>query len=179
MDLILFISGILQLFLGLIIGVAFIYFAFRVFRKMTRGIDDISELKKKNVSVAILDSSVIFAIILAVKNSIDPAITTFVNEIKDPASTTAAYFQTAAIMALQIIIAGIIGFISIYLAMKLFMWLSREIDELEEIKNDNRAIAILMAVVIISVALLIQPAIGTILDSLVPFPEVSFRDIGH
>ena len=179
MDLILFISGLVQIALSLVIGVLFIYAASRVFRKMIKGIKETEELKNNNIAVAILNGAIIIALILVVRSSIESAITIFGNTLRNPDAVVSAYFQTALIMLLHIIIAGLVAFSAIYFAMYFFMWLTKDLDELAEIKNNNIAVSLLLGIIIISIALLLQPGITTILDSLIPYPPVSLIDIGN
>ena len=179
MDLILFISGLVQIALSLVIGVLFIYAASRVFRKMIKGINETEELKNNNIAVAILNSAIIIALILVVSNSIESAITIFGNTLRNPDAVISTYLQTVLIMLLHIIIAGLVAFSAIYIAMYFFMWLTKDLDELAEIKNNNIAVSLLLGIIIISIALLLQPGITTILDSLIPYPPVSLIDIGN
>jgi len=179
MDLILFITGLVQLALSLLIGVLFIYAASRVFQKMIIGINETDELKNNNIAVAILNSAIIIALILVVGSSIESAITIFGNTLRNPDAIISTYLQTALIMLLHIIIAGLVAFSTIYFAMHFFMWLTKDLDELAEIKNNNVAVSLLLGIIIISIALLLQPGISTILDSLIPYPPVSIIDIGN
>ena len=179
MDLILFITGLVQIALSLVIGVLFIYAASRVFRKMIKGINETEELKNNNIAVAILNSAIIIALILVVSNSIESAITIFGNTLRNPDAVISTYLQTVLIMLLHIIIAGLVAFSAIYIAMYFFMWLTKDLDELAEIKNNNIAVSLLLGIIIISIALLLQPGITTILDSLIPYPPVSLIDIGN
>jgi uncharacterized membrane protein YjfL (UPF0719 family) len=179
MDLILFITGLVQIILSLLIGVLFIYAASKVFRKMIKGINETDELKNNNIAVAILNSAIIIALILVVSNSIESAITIFGNTLRNPDAIFSTYVRTALIMLLHIIIAGIVAFSSIYIAMHFFMWLTKDLDELAEIKKNNIAVSLLLGIIIISIALLLQPGITTILDSLIPYPPVSLIDIGN
>jgi uncharacterized membrane protein YjfL (UPF0719 family) len=179
MDLILFITGLVQVALSLLIGVLFIYAASKVFRKMIKGINENDELKNNNIAVAILNSAIIIALILVVSNSIESAITIFGNTLRNPDAIFSTYVRTALIMLLHIIIAGIVAFSSIYIAMHFFMWLTKDLDELAEIKKNNIAVSLLLGIIIISIALLLQPGITTILDSLIPYPPVSLIDIGN
>jgi uncharacterized membrane protein YjfL (UPF0719 family) len=78
----------------------------------------------------------------------------------------------------HIILGGIIAFTAIYFALQIFIWLTKDLDELKEIKESNTAVGILLGIIIVSIALLLQPGIVTVLDSLIPFPNVSLIDIG-
>ncbi len=179
MDLVLLITGLVQIALSLVIGVLFIYAASKVFQKMIKGINETEELKNNNIAVAILNSAIIIALILVVSSSIESAITIFGNTLRNPDAIISTYLQTALIMLLHIIIAGLVAFSAIYFAMYFFMWLTKDLDELAEIKKNNVAVSLLLGIIIISIALLLQPGITTILDSLIPYPPVSLIDIGN
>ena len=56
--------------------------------------------------------------------------------------------------------------------------IQRDIDEFKEIKGNNIAVSIFLSVIIIAIALLLEPGLRTLLDALIPFPPVSFIDIG-
>ena len=178
MDLSLLVSGILQLILSLTIGVVFIYAGFRFFHKRLKSINEIEELKKNNIAVAILNASIILALVIMVKNAIEPAITVFSMALRNPNATFISFLQMAGIMLVQIILAGCIAYISIYFAINLYTHLTKDIDELGEIKNNNIAVSIVLGIVIISISLLMQQGIKSILDALIPFPSVSLKDIG-
>lgn len=178
MDLSLLFAGLLQLVLSLLIGIIFIYAGFRFFHKKIKSINEIEELKKNNIAVAILNASIIIALVIMVKNAIEPAITVFSLTLRNPEATYITFLQTAAIMLLQIILAGIISYLSIYLAINLYTYLTKDIDELSEIKNNNIAVSIVFGVVIIAISLLMQQGIKSILDALIPFPSISLKDIG-
>ena len=178
MNLILLITGLVQIALSLIVAVFLIYFTSKIFRKLITGINETEELKKNNISVAILNGSIILALILVVKKSIDSSITIFANTLRNPDASFSTFLDSAFVMLGHIILGGIIGFTTIYLALQIFIWLTRDLDELKEIKENNIAVGILLGIIIVSMALLLQPGIVTVLDSLIPFPQVSLIDIG-
>jgi uncharacterized membrane protein YjfL (UPF0719 family) len=178
MDLILLITGIVQVLLSLIIAVALVYLSSKIFRKLITGINETEELKKNNVAVAILNGSIVLALILVVKKSIESAITIFGNILRNPEAVLSSYFKSALIMLGHIILGGLIAFTAIYTALQIFIWLTKDLDELKEIKENNTAVGILLGIIIVSMALLLQQGVDTILNSLIPFPPVSLIDIG-
>jgi len=178
MDLILLITGIVQIFLSLIIAITLVYFSSKIFRKLITGINETEELKKNNVAVAILNGSIVLALILVVKKSIESAVIIFGNTLRNPDSVMSSYFQSGLIMIGHILLGGIIAFAVIYTALQIFIKLTADLDELKEIKENNTAVGILLGIIIVSMALLLQPGVDTILNSLIPFPPVSLIDIG-
>ena len=178
MDLILLITGIVQILLSLLIAVTLVYLSSKIFRKMITGINETEELKKNNVAVAILNGSIVLALILVVKKSIESAITIFGNILRNPDAVLSSYIKAALIMLGHILLGGIIAFTSIYAALQIFIWLTKDIDEMKEIKENNTAVGILLGIIIVSMALLLQQGVDTVLNSLIPFPPVSIIDIG-
>ena len=92
MDLILLITGIVQVALSLLIAIFLIFTASKIFRNMISGINETEELKKNNVAVAILNGSIVLALILVVKKSIESAITIFANTLRNPDAVISSYF---------------------------------------------------------------------------------------
>jgi uncharacterized membrane protein YjfL (UPF0719 family) len=178
MDFILLLTGIVQIAMSLLIGILLIYLASKVLQKLISGIDEVDELKKNNIAVAILNGSITFSLILVVKNSVESAITIFSNTLRDPNAEFISFLKTALIMLLHVFVAGIVAFTVISIALLIFVRLTKELNELGEIKKNNIAVSILLGIIIISMAMLLQPGIITVLDSLIPFPPVSLIDIG-
>lgn len=178
MDIILLITGIVQVFLSLLIATTLAYLASKIFRKLISGINETEELKKNNIAVAILNGSIVLALILVVKKSIESAVTIFGNTLRNPDAVISSYFQSGLIMIGHILLGGIIAFTAIYTALLIFVKLTADLDELKEIKENNTAVGILLGIIIVSMALLLQPGVDTILNSLIPFPPVSLIDIG-
>jgi uncharacterized membrane protein YjfL (UPF0719 family) len=178
MDLILLITGIVQVFLSLLIAVTLVYLSSKIFRKMITGINETEELKKNNVAVAILNGSIVLALVIVVKKSIESAIIIFGNVLRNPDAVVSSYIKSAVIMLGHILLGGIIAFTSIYAALQIFIWLTKDLDELKEIKENNTAVGILLGIIIVAMALLLQQGVDTILNSLIPFPPVSLIDVG-
>jgi uncharacterized membrane protein YjfL (UPF0719 family) len=178
MDIILLITGLVQILLSLFLGILFVYSASKVFQKLTRGINETEELKNNNIAVGILNGAIILAIIIVVRNSIETAITIFSNTLRNPEAELMTYVKTALLMLGHIVLAGIIAFAAVYFALLIFMRLTNDLDELKEIKENNIAVSIFLSVIIIAIALLLEPGLRTLLDALIPFPPVSFIDIG-
>lgn len=177
MHLVLLISGIVEIIISLLLGVLFIYAVFKVFSALTRGIDELQELKRKNTAVGILISAMFISVTFIIKSAMDPALMVFTNTLRNPDAGISNYIQTAGIMFSHFIVSGILGFAAIFLALQVFIWLSRDLDEIEELKNNNIAVGVLMAAVVFCVALLIQPGIKTLLDALIPYPDIMSRNI--
>ena len=74
------------------------------------------------------------------------------------------------IIFLIIIVASIylINVLSFYL----FSLMTKTLNEFEEIKKDNIAVAIISGVIIISVSVMLKDSLYFLLDTFVPYPEI-------
>lgn len=167
-----FLQGVIELALSLVGGISVFFISFRVLSILTKNIDEIAELKKNNIAVAILSSSFIFGIMLLVRSALIPA-----NDILGftLGSSNSGYVDILlAILriVLFLLLSAVIGFVVIWLAMKSFLFLTKDIDELKEIKANNIAIALIVAILVISAAFLIEHSVVTFLNGLIKSPEI-------
>lgn len=145
--------GVLQLVVGLILAIASIYIGLSLFGKFTKGINEEEELKKGNAAVGILQA----AIILSIANVVQSGVV----------GLTGAFtvgFSINAIIAgiIQLLVGIILAVVAIYMAINVLDRITKNIDEMEELKKGNVAVAILMAGVLIAVSYVVQAGVSGI-----------------
>lgn len=151
--------GLIQLAISFF-AVIFIFFvSFVVFNILTKKIDEEEELKANNFAVSILLSSFIFSMMLLITSALAPANQNLLIAIQQKVAVSALAIVLGKIV-LIFVIAAIVAFIIMWVAMLSFMFLTTTIDEMAEIKNKNIAIAIVLGVLLISMALLISSSGG-------------------
>lgn len=165
-------SGVATLLLSLILCIGFIFLTLYLLGKTNKSLGMIRLLKENNISYALYLGSILFAVGWIMKSAVDPALQTFLTTMRLPSTETLQLVQTIGIILLQIFLSGSIAFVSITLALLLFQKMTRKIREMEEIRKNNISLGILAAVIIILLALFIQPGIRMILDGTIPFPPV-------
>jgi uncharacterized membrane protein YjfL (UPF0719 family) len=69
-------------------------------------------------------------------------------------------------LAIAIILGAVVAFLSFYL----FQWFTRDLDEWEELRQGNPAVGIVLGAILISVALVLRPALAV---------ETQTWDAGH
>ncbi len=145
--------GVLQLVVGLILAIASIYLGLSLFGKFTKGIDEEEELKKGNVAVGILMA----AIILSIANVVQAGVMGLTGALT-------IGFSISAILAglIQLLIGIILAVVAIYMAINILDKITKNIDEMEELKKGNVAVAILMAGVLIAVSFVVQAGVSGI-----------------
>mgnify|MGYP001455816855 FL=1 len=160
MDIVNAFVGLVQLLIAILMAVAALYIGYSTFSKITRGMDEAAELKKGNVAVGIIIASILFAIAIVVQAGIAGISIGIMNALQgDWFSLIAAVIQ----LILGIILAVAVS----YFALNVMDKLTKGIDEFEELKKGNVAVALLMAGVIIATAVIIQSGVIGITSALI------------
>ncbi len=152
--------GIIQLVIAIILAVVALYIGFSVYGKITKGIDEQKELAKGNVAVGILIASVFIAIGIVVQSG--------VAGVSSGISKALAGDPLALVVSVvQLILGIILAVAAIYLALNVLDKLTEGVEEFEELKKGNVAVALEMAGVIITTAIIIQSGVLGITAALV------------
>ncbi len=171
MELISAVVGIIQLVIAIILAVAALYIGFSVLGKITKGIDEEKELAKGNAAVGILVASVFVSIGLVVQSGvigISDGLKIAVQGIPNIATDGLMPVVLPIVLAIIQLILGIgLAIVAIYLALNILDKLTKGIDEFEELKKGNVAVALEMAGVIITVAIIIQSGVMGITRALI------------
>lgn len=170
MNSLLALQGLLEIFISAVFGVLIFFISFKMFSMLTKELDEVAEIKKNNVAISVLGSSFIFGIMILVKSSIDPSMDTLKNLLKAENFTFILLFFSIIRILLIFIFSSIFSFTILWLAVKLFTMLTTEIDEMSEIKNNNIAISLILATLVISMSLILSSPLKTLLDGMVSSP---------
>lgn len=168
MNLVLLSQGIIELVISIIFALAVFLLSFKVFSVLTKNIDESKEIANNNIAVALLIGSFIFGIILMIKTSIGPVLDILTSVLNSNESTFLTIILTIARILIFFIFSAIFAFVILWLAIKLFTLLTTDIDEMEEIKNNNFSVAIILTTLIISMSLILAKPLETLLTGLVP-----------
>ncbi len=160
------IVGLFQLLISIIFAVLALYIGFAVLTKITKIIDDEKELKKGNAAVGILVAAVFVAIALVVQSGVS-GLSVGINK-----AVSVGIFSIDGLLAIfsafiQLILGIVLAVGAIYLALYILDKLTQGIDEFEEIKKGNVAVALMMGGVIIAVAVIIQSGVIGITAALI------------
>jgi uncharacterized membrane protein YjfL (UPF0719 family) len=158
--------GLVQLVIAIIFAVIALYIGFSTLSKITKGMDEEKELAKGNVAVGIIVASVFIAIALVVQSGVQGL------SIGIGKAAAVGLFSVDGLLDIgaafvQLILGIILAIAAIYLALNILDKLTKGIDEFEEIKKGNVAVALEMAGVIIAVAVIIQSGVLGITAALI------------
>jgi uncharacterized membrane protein YjfL (UPF0719 family) len=160
MDLVNAFVGLIQLIIAIILAVVALYIGYSTFSKITKGMDETQELVKGNVAVGIIIASILFAIAIVVQSGIAGISIGIINALEGDWWSLIAAF-------IQLILGIILAIVVIYLALNIMDRLTKGLDEFEELKKGNVAVALLMAGVIIATAVIIQSGVIGITSALI------------
>ncbi len=168
MELVNAIVGIVQLVIAIILAVVALYIGFSVLGKITKGIEEEKEIAKGNAAVGILVASVFIAIGVVVQSGVAG----ISGGIKAAQASAGGILSIGGITAiglsiLQLILGIVLAIAAIYLALNILDKLTKGIEEFEELKKGNVAVALEMAGVIITTAVIIQSGVQGITAALI------------
>ena len=158
--------GIIQLLISLIFAVVALYIGFAVLSKITKDIDVEKELKKGNVAVGIIVAVVFVAIALVVQSGVS-GLSVGINKALSVGILSVDGLLAIGVASIQLILGIVLSVGAIYLALNILDKLTKGVEEFEEIKKGNIAVALEMAGMIIAVAVIIQSGVIGITAALV------------
>lgn len=150
--------GLVQLVISIIFAVVALYVGFAVLGKITKGIDEEKELAKGNVAVGILVASVFVAIALVVQSGVS-GLSVGINKALNVGILSLDGLTIVGIALIQLVLGIVLAVGAIYLALNILDKLTKGVEEFEELKKGNVAVALEMAGVIIAVAVIIQSGV--------------------
>ena len=158
--------GLIQLLISIIFAVLALYIGFAVLSKITQGIDEEKELAKGNAAVGIIVASVFVAIALVVQSGVS-GISVGINKALSVGILSVDGLLAVCVAFIQLILGIVLAIAAIYLALNILDKLTKGVEEFEEIKKGNVAVALEMGGVIIAVAVIIQSGVIGITAALV------------
>ncbi len=159
--------GIIQLVIAIILAVVALYIGFSVFGRITKGIDEQKELAKGNTAIGILVASVFFAIGIVVQSGVTGISGGLKAAMQADTLLSFNGLMPIVLALIQLILGIVLAIAAIYLALNVLDKLTKGIEEFEELKKGNVAVALEMAGVIVTTAIIIQSGVQGITAALI------------
>ncbi|NMB78851.1 MAG: DUF350 domain-containing protein [Methanomicrobiales archaeon] len=150
--------GLLQLVVAIIFAVLALYIGFSVLGKITKDIDEEKELAKGNVAVGIIVAAVFVAIAIVVESGVK-GLSAGISKALSVGILSADGMIAIGLSVAQLVLGIALAVGAIYLALNILDKLTKGVEEFEELKKGNVAVALEMAGVIIAVAVIIQSGV--------------------
>jgi uncharacterized membrane protein YjfL (UPF0719 family) len=161
--------GLAELALSLLLAFLTTWFAFKRFSRLTRDVEEMKELRANNTAVGILLGSTVLSIALVVRQAAYPMISSLETVVHKGLSFMGV-LKGIGVAAASITLSMIIALLAIWTAVRLFLRLTKEIDEMAEIRRNNVAVAIVLGCLIIVVGLFLGQGIQSLLAAMIPMP---------
>lgn len=166
------IFGLIEFLLSILISIILIFGSYRLFLVFTARLDEEKQLRSKNKSIGIILGSTILGEAIVVKQAIYPVMAVIQIYILGQDKNIANFFAMIGLSIGYVVLAGFLALACILFSFWMFNRMTPRIDQFEEIKKDNLAVAIFMGFFILAICFLISSGVAGLTRALIPFPEV-------
>jgi len=164
--------GFIEFFLTLFISFVLIFLCYKAFLALTHKFDEEEQLKRKNVSVGLVLGGILLGEAIIVKQAIYPVMAVVQLFILGEDRSFVSFLKTLGLGVGHIFLTGVLAVGSILISFWLFDKLTPRLDQYEEIKQNNMAVAVFMALFIVGICLLLSSGVSGLIKSLIPFPDI-------
>jgi uncharacterized membrane protein YjfL (UPF0719 family) len=151
-----FFLSLAQLAVAIVLSAIAAYLAFYLFQWFTRGLDEWEELRRGNAAVGIVLGAIVVSVAIVLRPALN--VTTAAWDVGSD-----LFVRVLLAEALQLAVGLVLAVITLALALYLFAALTRGIDEIAEIRNENLAIAGLLAGVVLAVGLMVSQGVAQVM----------------
>lgn len=157
-----------QLAVSIILAALATYLGIWLFERATRDVDEWKEIRQGNLAIGLTLGAVVVGLALMLRPAVAGGLPTISGRFAPDLASTVVPIYILLMILVRVLLALVIGVAAILFALWLFMRLTTELDELSELTKGNTAVAVMLSGVIIAIALLVSPVVGSIADWLVP-----------
>jgi uncharacterized membrane protein YjfL (UPF0719 family) len=164
--------GLLEFLVSIFISFILIFFSYRLLLVLTPHFDEERQLKRKNVSVAVVLGSILLGEAIVVMRAIYPVMAVIQIFVLGQEKNILNLLKMLGLSVGYVLLTGVLAIAVILISFWLFNKLTPRINQYEEIRDNNIAVALFMALFIIAVCILISAGVSGLTRALIPFPEV-------
>lgn len=157
-------QGLLELPLALLGTIVVFILGIKLSDLLTLRIKEAEEIKQNNLAAAIYTAAIILSVVLLVQASLAPSYLVLGKILAAEQRDVGEILLALGRIVLFFIGSALVALLLLRLALWLFMLLTRKIDEMGELKKNNVAVAILLAVVTVAIAILVKHGMQVVLE---------------
>ena len=165
----LFLNSITQLLISVLIGTIVLYSTYKLIDKYIR---KKHKIEIDNTAYGVLCSAILFSVGYLISGVKDPIINSIDLIKSNPEFSGSLVFEglkySGLFLSISIFIIWLINVLAIYL----FTIMTKDLNEFEEIKNNNMAVSLITAVIVIMISLMVKSSLFLILEAFVPYPDI-------
>jgi hypothetical protein len=158
-------ASLIQLFASLLIGLTVVYMTLSILQKRLMKKNDISF---DNTSFAIFSAAILFCVGYLISGATQPFLSTI--KVIQQSEGTNYLLECFKYAGLFLFISGLLSLALVLCSTFIFKVVSNGIKGIEELKNNNIAVAIISASIIIALALIVRENAIALMESFIPYP---------
>lgn len=148
-----------QLALAIVLSALAAYLAFYLFQALTRKLNGWQGLQQGNLAVGIVLGAAIVSAAIVLRPALSLDITGW-------DAGAALPWKAFLAQAVQLAVGLVLAVLTLAMALLIFGALTRELDEIEELRNSNLAVAALLAGVLIGVGVMVSQAMAQLMTAI-------------
>lgn len=164
--------GLIEFLISIFISFILIFGSYRLFLALTPRIDEERELRSGNISVGLILGSTIIGEAIVVKQAIYPVMAVIQIFVLGQDRNMGNFLKMIGFSIGYVVLAGFLALACILFSFWLFSKMTPRINQYEEIKNNNIAVALFMAFFIVAICFLISSGVAGLSRALIPFPDI-------
>lgn len=173
----LLVVGLLKALFGIIIGAVGIFVASRVLHRLMGSGDSEAGQKQGNVAVGVLKGGSLLALGTLMQHAVVSTFNAFDLMYRGADINAVAVRRLLTYAGLHVGLSVIVSAAVLALGTWVFTRLTRNVDEMAEIRRGNAAPAIVLAAVMVVLAMMTAPGLEMALEGLVPLPELARDEV--
>ena len=158
--------------LSIVLAVFVVFWSYKSFVKFTGAYDAEGEIARGNVADAVLMAALMAGASLILQQSIYPVVSIITLGMTSGGPAGYAPASLAAYAAGHLVFGFLLSIGCVQLSLRFFQLLNRDLDDEDQIRKGNVAVAVLMAAVILVISLFMQQGVGSLSKSLIPQPKL-------
>ncbi len=168
----LLIVGLLKALFGIVIGAAGIWVASRALHRLIGSGELDASQREGNVALGVLKGGSLIALGLLLQHAVVSTFNAMDLMYRDAEINAVAIRRIATYAAIHVSVSVVVSAGVLALGTFLFTKLTRNVNEMEEIRNGNIAPAIVLAAVMVVLAIMTAPGLEMALEGLIPMPQL-------
>lgn len=157
-----------QFVISIILAAIAAYLGIWLFERATRDIDEWKEIRQGNPAIGLTLAAVVVGLAIILRPAVAGTLPTIDGRLSPDVAARLLPIYVLLLMLVRALLGLVLGIAAILFAIWLFLRLTHELDEMDELSRGNTAVAIMLAGVIVAIALLVSPVVAGITNWLLP-----------
>lgn len=171
MDVTIFAAGLIKVIFGGLVAALGIWIAFRGLNRLL-GTNALEDLRQGNTAAGIVHAASLLALGLLVQHAIQATSDAVDLTVRTMPFQPVMVARLALFSVLHVVLSLGVGTGVLALGVLLFDKMTPGLDELEEVRRGNIALALVLSAILVVIALLTAPGLQAALNGLIPFPQL-------